>query len=107
MSPILVVAIIVGIAIIIAVIAYAPYRAGFRVDKIKAKLPMLEMEASRTTDKTKTDAKNATPKIHQEAIEGGAISKSGITAPADSDAEIDQKAKGEKSKIDDSPIRLT
>jgi hypothetical protein len=108
MNPTVVLALVLGV-VIIAVVAYMLFRAGFRVDKIKAKLPMMEMEASRTTTTAETspDKTEASPKIRQQASEGGVITESGITAPADSDAEIDQKAKGEKSKIDDSPIKLT
>jgi hypothetical protein len=108
MSPIVIVALVLGV-VIIAVVAYMLFRAGFRVDKIKAKLPIMEMEASRTptTAETSVDETEASLKIRQQASEGGVITESGITAPADSDAEIDQKAKGEKSKIDDSPIKLT
>lgn len=111
MSPVLTIGLIIGaIVILVIVIAFAFYKAGFSVDKIKAKLPMFEMEASRKKDEaTQTDntAPVAGPKISQRAEDGGAISGSGISAPADAAADIDQQAKGQKSKIDDSPINLT
>lgn len=102
--------VVIAIVVVIALIAFALYKAGFSVDKIKAKLPMFEMEASRKKDEaTQTDnaAPAAGPKISQRAEDGGVISGSGISAPADAAADIDQQAKDRKSKIDDSPINLT
>lgn len=109
MSPTLIAVLILAVLIIIAVIAFALYKAGFTLDKLKVKLGMVEAEASRG-DKSRPDKKPAPPigpKIRQQAKEGGVITESGIAAPADSAAEIDQQAQGEKSKIDDSPIKLT
>lgn len=108
MSPTLITILVLVVLIIIAAIAFALYKAGFTLDKLKVKLGMVEMEASR--DKPPPDRKGAPPtgpKIRQRATEGGGIKKSGITVPADSAAEIDQQTRDEKSKIDDSPIKLT
>ena len=70
---------------------------------------MFEMEASRKNPgKSEQPAAPAVgPKIRQRAQEGGVISKSGISTPANAAADIDQQSKGQKSKIDDSPIELT
>jgi hypothetical protein len=106
MNPVLIAALIL-VAVIIVMAAFALYKAGFKVDKIKAKLPVVEMEASRPVEDSDAEDEEAGPKIRQRAKEGGTISESGITAPAESSAEIDQQATGEKSKIDDSPIKLT
>ena len=107
MSPTVITVLVLGV-LIIAAIAFALYKAGFTLDKLKVKLGMVEVEASRKpTPDAKEAAPPAGPKIHQRATEGGGIEKSGITAPADSAAEIDQQAKGKGSKIDDSPIKLT
>lgn len=109
MSPTLITVLVLGVLIIIAAIAFALYKAGFTLDKLKVKLGMVEVEASR--DKPTPDAKEAAPparpRIRVRATEGGGIKKSGITAPADSATEIDQQAKGEASRIDDSPIKIT
>jgi hypothetical protein len=108
MSQTLITILVLGALVIIAAVAFVLYKAGFTVNTIKAKLPMVEVEASR--EKSILDKKATSPsgsKIRQRAEEGGVIKKSGITAPAGSAAEIDQQAKGEKSKIDDSSIKLT
>jgi hypothetical protein len=110
MSPTLITVLVLGVLIIIAVIAFALYKTGFTLDKLKVKLGMVEAEASRkpkTIPDTKEAALPTGTKIRRRVTEGGSIKKSGITAPADSAAEIDEQAKGKKSKIDDSPIKLT
>ncbi len=100
---------IVVILVLVSGIAFALYKAGFIVDKIKAKLPMVEMEASRkkAAANDRPADLQAGPKIRQSAQEGGVITESGITVPADSAVDVNQQAKGQKSKIDDSPIKLT
>lgn len=111
MNPTLIAILVLGIIIVVAAIAFALYKIGFSVDKLKVKLGLVEVEASReklkTTPDAKVPARPAGMRIRQQATEGGIIKKSGITAPADSAAKVDQQAKGEKSKIDDSPIKLT
>jgi len=108
MSPTLMTILVLGILIIITAIAFALYKAGFTVSKLKFKLGLVEAEASRDRPSRGEEAVSPTgSRIRQRATEGGVIKESGITAPADSAAEIDQQAKGEKSKIDDSPIKLT
>jgi hypothetical protein len=44
--------------------------------------------------------------VNQEAREGGRIERSGIRAKADMQGKIEQRASGEGSAIDDSPIEL-
>jgi hypothetical protein len=115
-NPTLISVLVAGIIIVIAAIAFALYKAGFRVDKLKVKLGLVEAEASRkksetppdkTTSDTKETAKPVGTSVRQQATDGGVIKRSGITAPAESAAKIDQHAKGEKSRIDESPIELT
>ena len=107
MNPLLIVAVILVIAII-GVVAYALYKARFRVDKITAKIPgVVDVQASRAEEETAPDAQDAKLKISQEAEDGGTISKSGITAPAEAKADIAQRAAGEEAEINDSPIELT
>jgi hypothetical protein len=107
MSLTLIIVLVLGVVIIIAGAAFVLYKAGFSVDKIRAKFGPVEVEASRTKPPTTPATKEVGPSIHQQAEEGGVITESGITAPANSIAEIEQRAKGQKSKIDDSPIKLT
>lgn len=103
MNPIL---IVIVLAIAVGVIAFALYKLGFSVNKLKVKFGLVEVEAGRKPANDKASPLTG-PKIDQRATAGGVIEESGITAPADSAAEITQQAKGEKSKIDDSPIKLT
>jgi len=107
MSLTIIIVLVLAIVIIIAVIASALHKAGFSVDKIKAKLLMVEMEASRTKPSTPPDTTATGPSIRQQAEDGGAITASGITVPADSAATVDQEARGKGSKIDESPIEIT
>jgi len=108
MNPTLIAVLVLGTLIIIAAIAFGLYKLGFTVNKVKAKLPVVEIEASRDKPPPAEASPAQTgPEIRQRAKDGGVITGSGITAPADSAAEIDQQAAGEKSKIDDSPIKLT
>ena len=108
MNPTLIPVLVLGIFIIISAVAFALYKAGFTVNKLKVKFGLVEVEAGRSKPTPDKKAASSTgPKIRQRATEGGVIKESGITAPANSAAEIGQQAKGEKSKIDDSPIKLT
>ncbi len=109
----IVVLVLVGLIIIIALIAWGIYKAGFRATKVTVKTGVLEAEMERPPSQPEGVGLQAEPgpptgpKIHQRASDGGAITQSGITAPANAAAEIDQQAKGPESKIDDSPIKLT
>jgi hypothetical protein len=108
MSTISIVVLVLGLLIVIVLIALALYKTGFTVKSLKVKVGPVEAEASR--DKPAPDEALDSPggaRITQRAQEGGEITQSGITAPADSEAQIEQQAKGTKSKIDDSPIKLT
>lgn len=104
--------VLIGLALLIAVIAWGIYKAGFRATRMKVKTGLLEAEMERTPGQPLPTADPAPPppagpKVRQRAGAGGAITDSGITAPAASAADIDQEAKGEGSRIDDSPINLT
>ncbi|MBN1220408.1 MAG: hypothetical protein JXM69_15885 [Anaerolineae bacterium] len=100
--------IVVLAVIVIALAVWGLGKAGFKVEKIKAILPgVLEMEASRPQKDATNQATPAEthPQVRQSA-KGGKIIQSGITAPADANAEIDQQAT-DKGEINDSPIKLT
>jgi hypothetical protein len=59
-SPITIIILVLGILIIVAVVAFALYKAGFKVDKIKAMLPgVMEMEASRPQSPASSPAQAA------------------------------------------------
>jgi hypothetical protein len=97
---------VILVAVAIAAIAFALYKAGFGVEKLKVKLGIVEVEAGRDKSMAAKPSPPTGAQIRQRAEEGAIIIKSGITAPADAAAKITQQAKGEKSKIDDSPIKL-
>jgi hypothetical protein len=104
--------VLLGLALLIAVIAWGIYKTGFRATKMTVKTGLLEAEMERapgdpTAATQPAPPPPAGPKVRQRAGDGGAITASGISAPADSAADIDQQAKGEGSQIDDSPINLT
>jgi len=103
MNPILIILLLV---IAIAAIAFALYKLGFSVDKFKVKLGILDVEASREKPTSDEKAISPTGPNIRQRVNDGEISKSSITAPASSDAEIDQQAKNQ-GRIDDSPIKLT
>ncbi len=106
--------IVTGIVVLIAIIAgiaYALKKAGFRTTKLKVKTGVLEAEMERTPADASEPAPDKTPttrtEVRQSATNGGIIENSGITISNDSGAKVDQKAKDEGSKIDDSSINLT
>lgn len=104
--------IIVGLAVLVVIsgIAYALYKAGFSLTKIKAKGVLLEAELERSpaqTSKPAPDAPPAPAQFSQEASAGGVIRKSSLEAPADSAASAAQKAAGDGSRLDDSHIKLS
>ncbi len=113
MDSSLITLLVIVVLLVIAGLALAVYKAGFRAKKVTVKTPVFEAEMERSpSDQPETAATISAspqvgPKISQRATEGGAVTQSGITAPADSSADIDQQAKGQGSKIDDSPIKLT
>lgn len=114
MSPTLITVLVLGVLIIIAAIAFALYKAGFRPTEIKVKTGPVEAKMERTSvqpsgsDKETLPAEPAAPaQFSQEATSGGVIRKSGIETPADSPAGAAQKAEGEGSRVDDSQIKLT
>jgi len=100
------------LAIAIGLIAFVLYQLGFSVNKLKIKLGLIEIEADRKAVGGRKPSENSAPespagtKVEQRAARGGVIEKSGISAPANADAQITQHATGQKSKIDDSPIKL-
>jgi hypothetical protein len=98
---------IILLIIAVAAIAFALFKLGFSVDKLKLKLGIIEAEASREKPAVgKQPTASIGPKIDQQALQGGKISQSGIKAPAESSARIKQRAEGEKSEIDESPIEI-
>jgi hypothetical protein len=111
MSPTLIAVLILG-ALIIVVIAFALYKAGFRPTEITVKTGPVEAKMKRTLaqsgeSEAATSAKPATPiQFSQEAINSSEIRKSSIKAPADSSASASQKAEDD-SRLDDAHIKLT
>jgi hypothetical protein len=105
----LIVAVIIFL-VVVAGVAFALYKAKFRVDKIKTGVPgVIEMEATRQpTDPPAAAGFPPAPRItvEQTVATGGKIEKSGISAPADASAQINQQA-ADKGQINDSPINLT
>ena len=101
--------IVVGVVVVIAVIVWLLNKAGFKVKEVTAKAGPLEAKMERATGEDVSKAGTPTSRIEvsQKAGEGGVIRKSGISAPTQSNAQIDQQSKGEGSCIDDSPIKLS
>jgi len=106
-NPIWIVVLVLAIVTLIVIVAWVLYKLGFRLDKLKAKLGIVEIETSRTASKTASNIQESGTNVTQKASEGAEIIRSGISAPADSSAKVAQQAQGEKSKIEDSPIKLT
>ncbi len=109
MNSVAVVSIVVGIiVIVVAIIAWLLYKAGFKVKEIKAKAGPLEATMKRKPDEKPSKAKGPTSRVEvsQEASGGGVIRESGISAPGQSNAQIKQHSNGKRSRIDDSPIKL-
>jgi hypothetical protein len=111
MSPTLITVLVLGVLIIIAAIAFALYKAGFRPTEINVKTGPLEAKMERTpaqpSDKETPPAEPAVPvPFSQEAISGSVIRKTSIKAPADSPASASQKAEDD-SLLDDVHIKLT
>lgn len=96
--------------VLVAIIALAliVYRLGFRLKKLILKLPLVDAEMERQpSDAAQAPAPAvASSAIDQQATQGGVIRRSPIRAPADSGAQVTQRADGDKSRIDDSGITL-
>lgn len=106
--------IVVLIILIVAGLAFALYKAGFRTTKWKLKLPLFEADVERTPTGRTAGTAAESPKVStsrteasQKASNGGVIHKGRITAPAESGAKLGQEAKGQGSRVDDSEIKLS
>lgn len=107
--------IIVIAIVVVPLIAWLLYKAGFKVKKVKLKAPWIEADMERETEKDPGDktepVKPASSRMRteaaQEALDGGVIEDSNIKGSADSGAKLKQKASGEGSKITGSDITLT
>jgi hypothetical protein len=110
LTTLIIIALVV-VMLLIAGLTWGTHKAGFRVKKATVKTPIFEAEMERKpTDEIEKPAAGPAPTgpdIHQLASGGGVITESGITAPADSTAKIEQQAKDKGSEIDSSPIKLT
>jgi hypothetical protein len=108
MNPTAVALTIMVVAVVIAVIAWLIYKAGFKPKEITVKTGLVEAKMERETG---SDAKPETPRPRteatQEALEKGRIKDSKIKAPAESGAKLKQKAEGEGSSIAGSDIELS
>jgi len=101
--------IVVGVIVVVAVIVWLLNRAGFKVKEVTAKAGPLEakMERAIGEDVCKPGTPTSRIEISQKAGEGGVIRKSGISAPTQSNVQINQQSKGKGNRIDDSPIKLS
>jgi hypothetical protein len=102
---------VIAVIVVIAVIAWLLYKAGFKPKEITVKAGPLEAKMERSpaaagTATEKQDTPKARTEATQEALQGAHIDNSTITAPADSGAKLKQKAEGEGSSITGSTIQL-
>ncbi|RLC98655.1 MAG: hypothetical protein DRI77_04535 [Chloroflexi bacterium] len=111
MNSVAVVLIVVGfiIVVIVAVVAWLLYKAGFKVTEVTTKTGPLEAKMKRNPDEKPSKAESPTSRVevYQKAGRGGVICESGISAPGQSNARIEQHSNGKGSRIDDSPIKLS
>ena len=112
MDPLTIVLLILVGIVIVAIIAWLIYKAGFRVGEITLKTCLLEAKMKRKPTGERRAAsqarQQAPPRTEatQEASAGGQIIDTTITAPADSGAKLKQTAEGEGSKIEGSHIKV-
>jgi Tfp pilus assembly protein PilE len=113
MSLTLIAVLVLIVLAIIAGLAFAVYKAGFRTTKVKVKTGLLEAEMERTpaqaadgTPQTPSAELAAPAQFRQEAIRRSKIRKSSIEAPAGAPASASQKAEDDSS-LEDSHIKLT
>lgn len=109
MNPVIL--LIISAVVVVVLVSVAAYLLGFRLTKLKAKLGIVEAEMTRKpASGMEGSGKDASqPESHsfsQKATDGGVIRKSSIEAPASSSANASQRAAGEKSRIDDSHIKI-
>lgn len=98
--------IVVGIVVVV-VIAWLLYKAGFKVKEVTAKAGPLEAKMERDTGvNSRTEMPTSRTEATQEAMDGGRIKDSTIKAPAESGAKLKQKAEGDESSITGSSIEL-
>ena len=102
--------IMVGI-VLIAGMAWLLYKLKFRFTEFKVKPPFFELIMKREPHKTPSELQpitreNNSSSATQEASFGGVIADSTIELPADAEAKARQKAKGEKSQIKNSHIKM-
>ena len=109
MDPTTVSLIVIIVIVVVAVIAWLLYKAGFKTKELTVKAGMVEAKMERETGKDSPQPQTppARTEVRQTAGDGGVIRKSGISAPAQGNAQINQESTGEGSRIDDSPINLT
>jgi hypothetical protein len=110
MDSSLITLLVIVVLLVIAGLAYAVYKAGFRAKKVTVKTPVFEAEMERkATDDSPaapTSTQPAPAQFTQQATDGGVITKARIQAPADTSTSAHQKAEGEGSRLDDAQIKL-
>jgi hypothetical protein len=100
-TTVLLIIIFIGIALAVG-ISWLLYKAGFSVKTIKAKAPMLEVEAERKGEEPESDA--TPPAFSQEASDGGELSDVRIKGKKGSSAR--QAAHGKDSRIEKGRIEI-
>ena len=102
--------VIVGI-LLVGLLAFGVYKAGFRVKGGKIKTPVAEFDLERTPGDAEEAAETGTPppaRTEAEILarEGGQVEDGSISAPADSGARAAIKASGKESQVKKGKIKL-
>jgi len=111
MSLPIIIALILVVLLIIAALAFALYKAQFRVKEITAKAGPLEMKmerapATNSAQETSPAGPALAAQFSQEATDGGVIEKATIEASADAPASATQKAEGPGSRLVEVDIKI-
>lgn len=98
----------IAVVIIIAIIAWLLFKAGFKPKELTVKAGPVEAKMERDTGAAPPPATAHPPRAEarQQASDGGQIDNSNITLPADSGAKASQKAEGTGSSISNSDIKI-
>lgn len=111
MNPTTIILIVITLLVVIGLLAWLVYKAGFRATEMTVKAGLVETKMERTPGDKPAAADDTAPpaprtEASQEALDGGQIDESTIRAPADSGAKLQQKAKGPDSRISGGEIEL-
>lgn len=110
MNSTVVLLIVVGVAAIIAAVAWLLYKANFRAKEIKVKTPVAEFTLDRKpgAEPSKAEHPAAAPRaeVTQKATGGAEMKGNTVKAPAASGARINQQADGNETKMNNNKIEL-